>query len=302
MNEAADTHPSQPTAGAILRHAREEAGLHVASLAGLLKVPQRQLEALEHDRLDELPDVVYARALAASVCRNLKLDPRPVLERLPRGGDSRLGRDEPINLPFRSQEAPSSGGIAGLLRRPAVVAALVLVLAAAVLLLLPLLPQDTPPESAGPGVPVPVPASAPGVVTEAVQPALPAAAEPSAAAAASQGPSSAPAAPASVASGPAAVDPPAGGPGAPPAAPVTPPAGAPMIEFRATQPSWVSVTDARGAVLLRRTLSAGEQVPLNGVAPLSVTVGSASSVQVLVRGRPQELTPARDNVARFEVR
>ncbi|HYE38489.1 MAG TPA: helix-turn-helix transcriptional regulator, partial [Ramlibacter sp.] len=51
------------TAGALLRDAREAAGLHVATLAANLKVPVRKLEALEEDRYDLLPDAVFVRAL-----------------------------------------------------------------------------------------------------------------------------------------------------------------------------------------------------------------------------------------------
>ena len=72
-------------AGILLREAREAQGVHVAALAVALKVPVRQIEALEDDRIDLLPDLVFARALAASVCRQLKIDPQPVLARLPQG-------------------------------------------------------------------------------------------------------------------------------------------------------------------------------------------------------------------------
>ena len=91
------------TAGMLLRHAREAAGLHVDTLAANLKVPVRKLEALEEDRYDLLPDAVFARALASSVCRTLKVDAQPVLERLPQSVQPRLKPDGPvINAPFRS--------------------------------------------------------------------------------------------------------------------------------------------------------------------------------------------------------
>ena len=65
-----------PSAGALLRQAREEAGLHVATLAANLKVPVRKLEALEDDRYDLLGDAVFVRGLASSICRTLKVDVR----------------------------------------------------------------------------------------------------------------------------------------------------------------------------------------------------------------------------------
>ena len=71
MSETVDA-GSQPQDGsALLRQAREQAGVHVAALAVALKVPVRQLEALEQGRFDLLPDHTFARALAASVCRAL---------------------------------------------------------------------------------------------------------------------------------------------------------------------------------------------------------------------------------------
>src|SRR6059036_2717399 len=88
----------QLSAGSLLREAREAAGLHVATLAVALKVPVRKLEALEDDRYDQLPDAVFVRALASSVCRTLKIDAQPVLERLPQTATPRLVQlDEGIN-------------------------------------------------------------------------------------------------------------------------------------------------------------------------------------------------------------
>lgn len=75
---------SAATAGAWLRNARQQRGLHIAALAVMLKVPQAKLEALEADRYDELPDATFARALATAVCRALKIDAGPVLALLPR--------------------------------------------------------------------------------------------------------------------------------------------------------------------------------------------------------------------------
>lgn len=92
------THASSPTegapapvsmgvpgggAGAILRSYRESAGIHIVALASALKVTRAKLEALESDRYEELPDVVFARALAMSCCRYLGQDPESVLARMP---------------------------------------------------------------------------------------------------------------------------------------------------------------------------------------------------------------------------
>lgn len=290
-----------PTAGMLLRQAREAAGLHPEALAVTMKVPVRQIEALEQDQVELLPDTVFARALAASLCRHLKIDPQPVLARLPQGKPiSRPGDREPINEPFRTPGESALSAWRGRLGRPPVVVALVLLLGALILLALPLvqtgsakLPASD--STSSPGAEVAAPAAAPGVVTESVlPPGLPAPAE-----------GTVPASPAP----PPGTSAPAGTPGAAvPAAAAQPvvaaaPADAPLMSLRVRSDSWVQVTDGRGAVPLRRLLVTGETVAVTGATPLSVTIGSASVTDVTVRGRPFDLTPVtRDNVARFEVR
>ena len=73
--------PKSP--GAIMRSAREKAGVHLAVLSVNLKVSIKQLEALEADRYENLPEPVFARALAAKVCRFLKIEADPVLALMP---------------------------------------------------------------------------------------------------------------------------------------------------------------------------------------------------------------------------
>ena len=55
-----------PSAGALLRSAREAAGLHIAALAVSLKVPVKKLEALEQDRMDLLPDADWLPAFVGA--------------------------------------------------------------------------------------------------------------------------------------------------------------------------------------------------------------------------------------------
>ena len=72
-----------PSPGALIRAAREKQGLHLAILSANLKVSVKQLEALEADQFDKLLEPVFARALAAKVCRIIKLDPAQVLTLMP---------------------------------------------------------------------------------------------------------------------------------------------------------------------------------------------------------------------------
>ena len=94
MSELSDTQPlkvAPSTAGGLLRQARQAQGLHIAALAAAIKVTPRKLELLEADRLDELPDATFTRALAQTVCRTLKIDAAPVLALLPPPKGHRLG-------------------------------------------------------------------------------------------------------------------------------------------------------------------------------------------------------------------
>lgn len=297
-----------PSAGQLLREAREAAGIHIAALAVSLKVPVKKMEALEQDRFDLLPDAVFVRALAASVCRILKIDSREVLARLPQTSTPRLANHAVgINTPFRPAGGKvASPSLATQLSRPAVLVGLVLVLAALVLVLLPTLRDDVmalrngvpspaspdaaqvmPPELAASG-------DVPSAPVLAVEPSGPPASEPVAGTAAAVTPpafSSTAAAPAAAASVPAA------------ATILAAPAGADVLSFNARKESWVEVTDAKGAVVMRRLLTAGETATVTGVLPLSAVVGRADSTLVQVRGRPFDLTlMTRDNVARFEVK
>jgi cytoskeleton protein RodZ len=93
-----------PTAGRLLREARERQGLHIAALAASIKVTQKKLELLEADRFDALPDATFTRALAQTVCRALKIDSAAVLRLLPPPAGHRLEQvGEGLNAPFRER-------------------------------------------------------------------------------------------------------------------------------------------------------------------------------------------------------
>ncbi len=293
-----------PSAGSLLRQAREAAGLHVAALAVSLKVPVRKLEALEGDQYEQLPDAVFARALASAVCRTLKIDPQPVLDRLPQSAAPRLVQArEGLNEPFRAPGDVVVPAWREHLLRPVTLVVGVLLVGALVIALLPALrggeapavAQKPEPQAAPMAAPVLVQA-APAVVEPAASPARPPAQEPVPAAAAQPAQPAAPVPSAALA--PAAATP-APAAAASAAAAVTDG----IIVFKATGPSWIEVVDSQGRVPLRRLLAAGETAGASGSLPLAVTVGSANTTAVEVRGKRFDLAPlARDNVARFEVK
>lgn len=290
------------TAGDLLREAREGHGLHIDVVAAALKVPTQKLQALEDDNIEALPDPVFARALAASVCRALRVDPAPVLAKLPGAVRPSLAEaDRPLSGSFRSGAPRTHGGAGGTPSRALLVVVALLLAGAAALVWLPSgafeqlsqwvsgLTAERSGSSADTAVP-PQSVDAPaGTVVESV-PTLPA-------------PSEAPAAP-PVSAAPTAPGAVAASPSVPVASATPASSGGDALVFVASADSWITVTDATGKALLRRIVTPGETVGLSGTLPLSVVVGHAAGVTVQVKGKPFDLTPlARSGgVARFEVK
>lgn len=279
-----------------LRQAREAAGLHIAALAAALKVPVKKLEALEAGRYEELPDMTFARALAASACRQLKIEPAFVLEQIPDAVRPPLGgATPPINAPFKSGDGSSSGGAMTWLSRPVVWGVGLLLLAAVAMALLPQgwiarFQASIAPE---PGLAV----TTPGGVIESVVTSLP------------DGVPQASSQPATGSDGAVA----ATGSGALVQAPATPaPTAAEptlatsvstLLSIRAVNESWIEVINGSGVQVVQRVLKPGETLDFSTAPPYSVVVGRADAVQVTVRGQPLDVMPyARNSVARFEVK
>ncbi|KQW54516.1 helix-turn-helix domain-containing protein [Variovorax sp. Root411] len=293
------------TAGDLLREAREAHGLHIEMVAAALKVPPQKLMALEADDIASLPDPVFARALASSVCRALRIDPMPVLAKLPstqRVSLAEADRTLRTNIASNTPRWNSNGRSSGLPSRALLIVVVLLLVGAGALFWLPQSVFDQIGASVsrltahGESNEAPAPANGPassgetGAVAEnvpvqAVAPSGPVGMAP----AANPGAPAAPAVPAAT---------------APVVAPVVAAASSQQLVFVAREECWVTVTEAGGKQLLRRSLQAGETVGLSGTLPLSVVVGRASSVDVQVRGQPYDLKPFTKGggVARFEVK
>jgi cytoskeleton protein RodZ len=301
------------TAGAWLRNARQQRGLHIAALAVMLKVPQSKLEALEADRYDQLPDATFARALATAVCRALKVDSAPVLALLPRTGDRELDVRPGLNQPFRERGAggPSDGGVLTLAMRPFVWAPIVVLLVAAAIYWVPAgwLPERDHAAATGPAFPASsvAAASAPVEFVQAPIASEPAASTPTQVVTAAPVPVNPP-----VASAPLQVRDVAPPP-AVAAAPAPTTASAPVratvtatsgnaLRVTATADTWVEVSDAQGQVLLSRVLRQGEQQDYSGASPYKVRIGNVSGTKIEWRGAEVDLVSrSKDNIARIEL-
>ena len=331
VGEAAEQ--AQASAGWLLRQAREAAGIDLAALAVALKVSMKKLEALESDRLDLLPDAVFVRALASSICRALKIDAAPVLARLPQTVAPRLQYDDEtgLNTPFHTPGDVAKTPFWDRLSRPTVLAALAVLMGALVLIFFPSSEQRA---EIGAIVARPAAPAAPAEPAEpepALVPSVPAAPAPVAAPAQLKAPAATPPV-AKIATPPAAKVAPvapvpqpapavpaatlartaAAAPAAAASSPVANGAETPVrkklpstgiVVFKTSGPSWVEVTDGKGAIQLSRMVEPGEPVGASGPLPLSVTIGRADVTEVQVRGQPFPLEPVtKQGVARFEVK
>jgi cytoskeleton protein RodZ len=299
------------TAGALLKAARQAAGVHLAVLSVNLKVPVRQLEALEADQYAANESPVFVRALTSSVCRQLRVDPAPILALLPLSANYL----EPTGFVRQAYVAPASLGrvrrSSGALPAQAKWAAIAMLVLIAALIWVP-----NPSQWAGLdalrlaiGGAESSSVSAPATVTETIVPGT----------AVSESP------PQAVVQGePALV--PVGVPGipgmsaTPPATPLTAPslaaatepakaatlpAAAPQAElvFSARNTSWVEVRDSQNQVLWNGVLNASDTKRLDAVASVFVVIGRADAVQVSFKGQPVDLQPhTKVNTARFEVK
>lgn len=274
------------SAGALLREARERRGIDIGMLSAALKVSPRKLQALEADRHDELPDPVFTRSLAMSVCRLLGADPAPVLALLPQACATPSGLERVtvgLQAPFDSRYPDDRALRAWSPRHPSLVAGAALLVAAAVGLWF--LALDGP---------VPTALSAAAVE---IAPALPAASSGpaalgptlDAASGVASGPAGASSAVLEIAASVSAV-------------PGVAPEGLSDSSIAVTAPSWVEVRDGNGKLRWSRLLAAGEVAPLAGPPPVRLVIGNARATKVVFAGRVVDLGPStRDNVARLEL-
>jgi cytoskeleton protein RodZ len=291
-------HMAGSTAGAMLRGAREKRGLHIAALAAAIKVPQRKLEALENDRYEELLDLTFTRALAQTVCRSLKIDAQPVLDRLPQpeGASPKLQHvSNGLNAPFRDKPGREEPADWGWLRKPAFWGTLLVLIAAALVNWMPArfldrlrstapaAPGASAAASSAVSVLPPSATSATGTTVVETVPVVPIVGQSTAAAT----PLGAPAPEAATASAAAAA---------------SVPMGSALLGLKVNSESWVEVQDARGQTLVSRRVAAGEAFGLNGEVPLRLTIGNAAATQVTFRGKPVDISGNTvANVARLQL-
>lgn len=302
VEPVSDSGSTQISAGTMLRNAREAEGVHISALAVSLKVPVKKLEALEADLFDLLPDAVFTRALAASVCRTLKIDPTSILERLPNTERPHLKTDESgINAPFRTTGNGTGMLILRQLSKPFVAAVLVLLLGVIAMFFLPSTPFTEIALSAKPDAPNSLFPSV--TVEDAPKTGKPARTEEMSQTEQITSTSSSLVSTQQVTPAVSIAAPKDSGVNVPATVVQGPGVAAGLVVFTARGSSWIEVVDSQGAVQMRKTIQSGEVIAASGVLPLTVVVGRADTTDVQVRGKPFDLTRvSKDNVARFEVK
>ena len=299
------------SAGALLRQARQAQGVALEDLAATLKVPVEKLQALEDEDWQRLPDVVFLRALAQTICRTLHLEAAPVLALLPQQKVTALAPQGGLNAPMRERGVPSI--LATNTKHspwPWVVLLLIVLGGGGYLGVQWMAPEwvrgvsttvSTPSDPAGdsplfsPAVPEEGDGGGMGNMGDVAQagevPTVQAAALMQPALPEEEG-----AQPGFAAPAPAAE--PAAAPAAQAAASVSP-----VLRITAKGATWVQVLDAQQRLLIEKILQDGEVFSTSAPKPLTVAVGKADLATVEVNGAPFDVQAvARSNVARFEVK
>ena len=263
--------------GGYLRSLREAKGGSLEDMARSTRVGIRHLEALEEERLADLPSPVFVRGFIRAYCGFLRESPEPALGRYQELAGTRAA----------AHAASAPAGPRNTWAGSSVVVGLVLLLVLSVGLILVNLSVK---KSGGTSVAT-AKTEPPSPVTPVAPPATPAP-PPVASAAPAPAPASAPASPTpSVATEPARPTPPPT-PGAPTTTPppVARPAsgiavtGGQRLVIRAVEPTWVRVQTDEGPVA-EELLPAGASREWAAERRFLLTIGNAGGVELTLNGK-----------------
>lgn len=300
--------------GMMLREAREQLGLSVMDVASQIKFAPRQIEALEADDYQNLPEAAFLRGFVRSYAKILHLDAQTVLAALPQD------KAVPVELTPGSVGEPFPD-VHSVLRQnlnwligALLVAMIVVGLAMWHFTTPPEQPRETLVETpvalpeeieVSPAQPIPeapvtepeVPRARPSTETDAPKPRPSAETEaprkrPSGDTEAPRRRPSAAVAQSSVeaadteGSGVAQQD-------LATASDAEADVAAPVISLRLefTEESWAEIKDRDGKILSSRVHAGGSEMRLSGRAPLSILIGNAPSVRLYFRDKEIDLAP-----------
>jgi len=275
---AASFQSTKPTAGELLRQARESAGMHLGMLSVSLKVPVRNLMALESDQYALLSGPVFVRALANSVCRHLKIDSSAILALLPPASN----RLEPMNPGLETSQRES---FVALWRQYVWTNRKSLILALAMVILISLVSWLPSWPSASVQSVLPVTAVKPAIEQFLSSVTL------------------VPSEPAFLPETKIDVPEPSKETASVTGVPVKQAGQEIDLVIKGKSNAWVEVKNSSGALVFNQLVKTGETHHIQSELVLSVVVGNAEGVEIQVRGKAFDLAPFnRGAVARFEVK
>lgn len=314
--------------GNVLKAARESQGLSIHEVSSHLRLGPKQIQAIEQDDFDKLPQPSIVRGFIRNYAKLLNIDVAPVLEAYQRIVPSTA----PLPLSVRSNASPSViDKPARTIRPQRILTFFIFLILAAILAYFYInhikpqalknaslaLDVDEISETTGQEIPIPAPATEPAPSQAATTdiPAAPTVAE------------ATPVAP--------AAEPAAGAVAEPAAPPVentvatsagsdstivsTPtPSVSNVVEsttlkasdpqktnltFKVTEDSWVRIEDMQGKKILSEVLPAGSEHTVVAEKPVNVIVGHAQGTQLMIDNQPYDLTQAtRGRVARIQLK
>jgi cytoskeleton protein RodZ len=318
--------------GNVLKAARETQGLSIHEVSSHLRLGPKQIQAIEQDDFDKLPQPSIVRGFIRNYAKLLNIDVTPVLAAYQRIVPSTA----PLPLSVRSNASPSViDKPARTIRPQRILTFFIFLILAAILAYFYInhikpqalknaslaLDVDEISETTGQDINVPP------AVTETVP--LPAAADATATTGQTAAPAVAPATEPAAGIAPEAAPTQTQAQVAEPAAVVsstpdstivsTPtPAANNAVEsttlksadpqkailvFRVTEDSWVRIEDMQGKKILSEVLSAGSEHNVVAEKPVNVIVGHAQGTQLTIDNQPYDLTQAtRGRVARIQLK
>jgi cytoskeleton protein RodZ len=294
--------PPPGMAGALLRAAREAAGMSIDAVAQQLKLAPRQVRALEEGDYIHLPGRTFVRGFVRNYARLVHLDPEKVVGALPAGASAPA-----LEAPMLQQTAQTMGELptnehskSGWTRWAIPLTLAAIVAAAGMYEWLRPQGDSLPTVNTDPAAsserPAPAPAKREASGTSLQNPLVAVAPDLSPTTASST--SAAPPSPASRATESRASPALSPVPTSATVADATTADQSLLLAFR--DYSWTEVRDRNGRVLLSGMNSRGTSQTLSGPPPLEVVIGNAMDVSVRYKGQPVDLAPhMRQNVARF---
>jgi cytoskeleton protein RodZ len=250
------------SAGKMLREARILQGLSVTDVAGRIKFAPRQVEALEADDFEKLPELTFVRGFVRSYARLLHLDETVLLNALPSTTKQPVPLKSTAEVPFPTPQSARSINVVWL----SAALGLAVILGLGVLFF-----HDRPakkPDESKPVVAVPLAVQDSAVSAVQIASSVAAASEVAEEVIVNEAPSVVIAPKVKVASKGSNKSP---------------------IHLVFNTESWVELKDKYGKTLLKQVNAPGTEQWIDGQAPFSLVIGNASGVRLYYEGDEVEL-------------